>query len=480
MTHVRRPNVRLPASVIGGALLLLASAVVTPSLAQHPPTDFTAIVKQKMPAVVAVTTRQRVEERQQHAQSTPDDQQLPEFFRRYFGERSSPEQQQPRQGLGSGFVISTDGYVVTNNHVIEDADDIHVAFGENTPVPARLVGRDPATDVAVLKIDPQPNMAVTTWGNSDAAEPGSWVIAIGSPFGLGGTVTVGVVSARSRDIQSGPLDDYIQTDAAINLGNSGGPLFNARGEVIGVNTAIFSPVGANIGIGFAVPSRTAQSVAEQLIRTGRVERGYVGLRLQEMTPAIAQALGRPDDTGVLVASVEPGGPAEKAGIKTGDVITRIANQAVERPRDLSRAVAGLKPGTQARMTVVRGGNTQEITVAVGQRQEEQPTQTGAMQGPGAADGKRLGLALAPIDETGRQRLGADTTGVLVQQVQPDSPAAANGIRAGDVIVAANNHDVTRPSDVAEEWTRAQLEKKPLLLRVKRDGHYVFVAVTAQS
>jgi serine protease Do len=366
---------------------------------------------------------------------------------------------------------------VTNNHVIEDAEDIHVAFGDNAPVPAKLVGRDPSTDIAVLKIDPQPSMAVTAWGDSDAAEPGSWVIAIGSPFGLGGTVTVGVVSARSRDIRSGPLDDYIQTDAAINRGNSGGPLFNARGEVIGVNTAIFSPVGANIGIGFAVPSRTAQTVAEQLIRTGRVERGYVGLRLQELTPAIAQALGRPDDKGALVASVEPGGPAEKAGIKTGDVIIRIGAEAVERPRDLSRAVAGLKPGTQARLTLVRGGATQEVTVAVGQRQEEQPSQTGALQGPDSG-GKRLGVALAPVDEALRQRLGADAAGVLVQQVEPNSPAAQNGIRPGDLIVAVNNRDVSRPSDVADEWTRAQRENKPILLRVKRDGQYLFVAVTA--
>ncbi|NBJ13473.1 Do family serine endopeptidase [Microvirga sp. SYSU G3D207] len=473
---------RLPAflrtGVIGGVLLLLASAVHVPSHAQPAPTDFTAIVKQKMPAVVAVTTRQRVEERRQRAQSTPDNQDLPELFRRFFEERSSPERLQPRQGLGSGFVISADGYIVTNNHVIEDADDIQVAFGENGPVPAKLVGRDPATDIAVLKIDPQPDMAVTTWGDSDAAEPGSWVIAIGSPFGLGGTVTVGVVSARSRDIQSGPLDDYIQTDAAINRGNSGGPLFNARGEVIGVNTAIFSPVGANIGIGFAVPSRTAQSVAEQLIRTGRVERGYVGVRLQEITPAIAQALGRSDDKGVLVASVEPGGPAEKAGIKTGDVIIRIGDQTVNSGRDLTRAVASLKPGTQARLTVVRGGTPQEVPVIVGQRPGDQ---TAALTGPQQdteADGKRLGVALAPIDEAARRQLGANVSGVLVQRVQPNSPASESGIRPGDVIVSANNRDVTEPADVAQAWSQAQKDKRPVLLRIMRDGQSLFVAVPA--
>jgi serine protease Do len=478
MTHPLL-RARLLGQVVAGSLIAAALVTAAPALAQQPPvpTDFTAIVRQKMPAVVAITTKQRVEEQQQQAQALPEDLPFREFFRRYYDERTNPRERQPRQSLGSGFVISSDGYIVTNNHVIEDAAEIQVVFGERNNVPARLVGRDPATDIAVLKVDPQPNMEVTTWGDSDAAAPGSWAIAIGSPFGLGGTVTVGVVSARARDIRSGPFDDYIQTDAAINRGNSGGPLFNARGEVIGVNTAIFSPVGANIGIGFAVPSRTAQAVADQLIRTGQVERGYVGLRLQEMTPAIAQALGRPDDKGVLVASVEPGGPAEKAGIRTGDVITRIGNEAVERPRDLTRAVAGLKPGTQARLTVVRGGGTQEVTVAVGQRQEEQPTQTGALQGPGTG-GKRLGVALAPVDEAVRQRLGADATGVLVQQVQPNSPAAENGLRPGDLIVAVNNRDISRPSDVAEEWTRAQREKKPLLLRVKRDGQYLFVAVTA--
>ncbi len=477
MPHDRRLSAHIRAGLVGGVLVLLASTASAPVLAQQVPTDFTAIVREKMPAVVAITTKQRVEEQQQ-AQSIPEDMPFQEFFRRYFEEqRPNPEQQQPRQALGSGFVISPDGYIVTNNHVVEDATEIHVVFGERNNVPAKLVGRDPSSDIAVLKVDPQPNMAVAAWGNSDAAEPGSWVIAIGSPFGLGGTVTVGVVSARSRDIHSGPFDDYIQTDAAINRGNSGGPLFNARGEVIGVNTAIFSPVGANIGIGFAVPSRTAQTVADQLIRTGHVERGYVGLRLQEITPAIAQALGRPDQKGVLVASVEPGGPAEKAGVKTGDVITRIGDQTVEGARDLSRTVAGMKPGMQTRLTVVRGGSPQDVTVTVGQRPDEQASQAGAPQGADTS-GKRLGVALAPVDEAARQKLGPDATGVLVQRVEPNSPAAENGIRPGDLIVSANNHEVTQASDVAEEWARAQKDKKPILLRIKRDGQYLFVAVAA--
>jgi serine protease Do len=373
-------------------------------------------------------------------------------------------------------VISADGHIITNNHVVEDADEINVVFGENSPVPARLIGRDPATDIAVLKVDPQPNMTVATWGDSDAAEPGSWAIAIGSPFGLGGTVTVGVVSARSRDIRSGPYDDYIQTDASINRGNSGGPLFNARGEVIGVNTAIFSPAGINIGIGFAVPSKTAQSVADQLIRTGRVERGYVGLRLQELTPALAQAMGLQNDDGVLVASVEPGGPAERAGVRTGDVVTRFNGQPVEGGRALSRAVAAARPGSQAQMTVVRDGGTQELTVSIGQRPGEQGTRRSALETQ--EGGKRLGVALSPIPEAARGQFGLEpgTSGVLIQRIEPNSPASESGLREGDVIVSANNQPVADPSDVGEAWAEAQRQKKPILLRVRRDDQYLFVAV----
>ncbi len=467
-------NSSLMRYVFAGVLSVLALAP-PPAAAQQVPADFTAVVKEKMPAVVAITTKQRVEEQEQ-AQALPDDLPFREFFRRYYGERLEPRRQQPRQALGSGFLISSDGHIITNNHVVEDAAEIHVVFGDRTNVPATLVGRDPATDIAVLKIDPRPNMAIATWGDSDAAEPGSWAIAIGSPFGLGGTVTVGVVSARSRDIRSGPYDDYIQTDASINRGNSGGPLFNARGEVIGVNTAIFSPSGVNIGIGFAVPSNSARAVADQLIRTGRVERGYVGLRLQEITPAIAQALGRPDDKGVLVASVEPGGPADKAGFRSGDVITRFDGNPVESGRELSRAVAATKPGTQAPVTVVRDGSPQELTITIGQRSEEQAARSTAPDR--TDDGKRLGLALSPIPEAARGQLGLEpgTTGVLVQRVDPNSPAAEAGLRQGDVIVSANNQPVSAPADVAKAWTDVQGQKRPILLRVKRDDQYLFVAI----
>jgi len=458
-------------------LLLALMLSPLPGAAQQAPADFTAVVKQKMPAVVGITTRQRVEQQEQ-AQAIPDDLPFREFFRRHFDERSAPRQRQPRQALGSGFVISADGHIITNNHVVEDADEIQVVFGERNNVPATLVGRDPATDIAVLKVEPQPNMAMASWGDSDAAEPGSWVIAIGSPFGLGGTVTVGVVSARSRDIRSGPYDDYIQTDASINRGNSGGPLFNARGEVIGVNTAIFSPSGVNIGIGFAVPSRTAQWVADQLIRTGRVERGYIGVRLQELTPNIAQALGRPNQKGVLVASVEPGGPADKASVKTGDVITHFSGQPVESGRDLSRAVAAIKPGTQVPFTISRDGRPMEMTIAIGERSDQQTVAARGLEGP--EGGKRLGVALSPIPETARGQLGLDpgVSGVLVQRVDPNSPAAESGLRPGDVIVTANNNPVQEPADVANAWAQAQKDKKPVLLRVRREDQYLFLAIGA--
>jgi serine protease Do len=467
----------LPACTEGWALLkvgvlsilaALVAVVPSPLSAQNAPPDFTAIVRQQLPAVVAIMTRQMAEEQ---ALAAPDDLPFGDLFRRFYGDPRGL-QQRPRTSLGSGFVISAEGHVVTNNHVVGNASEVQVVFPDKTTVAARLVGRDPSTDIAVLKIEPRPNMAVARWGNSDAIEPGAWVIAIGSPFGLGGTVTVGVLSARSRDIQAGPFDDFLQTDASINQGNSGGPLFDAAGAVIGVNTAIVSPVGANVGIGFAVPSRTAQAVTEQLIQSGRVERGYLGVRVQEVTPALAQALRLREPKGALVAAVEPGSPAERAGIRTGDVITAYAGRTIESPRDLTRTVAAQKAGTQAPLTVQRGGVTRELTVALGQRSEE-AAESGPLPGP--ESGRRLGMVLAPLDEATRRRLGVEK-GVVVQRTEPNSTAAESGIRPGDIIVAANDRDVAQPADIVDEWTKARRDNRPLLLRIRRDGQYLFVAV----
>ncbi|TIM48880.1 MAG: Do family serine endopeptidase [Mesorhizobium sp.] len=460
---------RLCAGLIAGTLMLSAGGFA-PLAAQEIPNDFTAIVREKIPAVVAITTKQIIQD-----QAT-----LGDFLSPFGSPGLGPAQPQVREALGSGFVISPGGYIVTNNHVVADAGEIHVVFSDKETLPAQLVGRDPATDLAVLKIDPRSNMTTTAWGDSDAVQPGAWTIAIGSPFGLGGTVTVGVLSARSRDINAGPYDDFLQTDASINRGNSGGPLFNARGEVIGVNTAIVSPTGGSIGIGFAVPSRTARNVVDQLIRTGRIERGFIGVRLQEITPSIAEALGIPGK-GALVASVEPGSPAEQAGIQAGDVITRFNGKDIQSVHDLTLAAASQKPGTKTTLTRNRGGSQQEIALTIGQRNDEEQ-QTSAVPKSETADA-RLGLSLSPIPDEARQQLGLqpDTTGVFVQEVAPNSLAAENGFQPGDVIVSASNRDVTQPSDIEEEWARSRQQNKPILFRVSRQGQSLFVAVaTAKS
>ncbi|GEP07956.1 Do family serine endopeptidase [Methylobacterium oxalidis] len=458
--------------------LAIAAVAMPPghATAQPPaaPIDFTTIVRQKMPAVVAILTKQMIELQDQDASEATT---LEELLRRRFGGRRGGGIERPaRTSLGSGFVISRDGYIVTNNHVIGNAAEIHVRLADKTDLPAKLIGRDPATDVAVLKIEPPAGLTVASWGDSDRMEPGAWTIAIGSPFGLGGTVTVGVLSARSRDIQAGPYDDYLQTDAAINQGNSGGPLFNAAGEVIGVNTAIFSPSGGSVGIGFAVPSRTAQAVAEQIIQTGRVERGFVGLRLQEITSAIAQALGRSGTEGALIAGVEPGGPAEKAGVMVGDIVTALNGKQVQSGRDLSRRIAALKPGTSVTLDVIRENKTHSFSIKLGHRDGGPPaSQTGMSELDGS---RRLGLVLAPVPDEARIQLGltANTPGVLVQRVDPGSPAAEGGMQPGDVIVSVNNQAAREPPDVARAWSEAQKQGKPVLCGLLRGGRFIFVAI----
>jgi serine protease Do len=452
----------------------------TPAAAQQLPNDFTAIVKQMSPSVVAITPRRSVE--QEGSQIDP--QQLPPPLREFFGRRSemmpgvpivpTPRPRQAR-ALGSGFFVSEDGYIVTNSHVIAEVDEIEVLFGDGETRSAEVVGADPASDLAVLRIEPGVEVTVAPWGDSDAMQPGAWAIAIGSPFGLGGTVTVGVLSARSRDIRTGPYDDFLQTDAAINQGNSGGPLFNDAGEVIGVNTAIFSPTGASVGISFAVPSRTAKRVVEQLIETGVVERGFLGVRLQELTPALARAFGIDDEEGAVVVSVDARSPASVAGLAAGDVILRFGEEPVGGPRELSRLVADVAPSTQVPVIIRRDGEDMQIDVTIGLRDTAKPPGTGATPEPEDA---MLGLALSPLPEVMQRQLGLDpdTRPAVVQRVEPGGPAAEAGMLPGDVIVQVDNRPLEGPGDVATAWRTARQGERPLLMRVLRDGNPLFIAI----
>lgn len=451
--------------ITAGTVLAIICASPGPAHPQQGPADFTQIVARMSPAVVGITSTREVEQQQPRFDMLP-----PPLAERFRDQMPSARR---AQALGSGFLISREGHIVTNNHVVQKATEIEVLLSDGTTRAAELVGNDPATDIAVLKIGSIQDMAVASWGDSDAILPGAWTIAIGSPFGLGGTVTVGVLSARSRDIHSGPYDDYLQTDASVNRGNSGGPLFDANGEVIGVNTAIVSPSGGNIGIGFAVPSRTAQRVVDQLIETGTVERGYIGVRLQEISQSLARALNLEDQNGALIAQVESGGPAEIAGLQEGDVIVAFAGQPVEGPRTLSFAVAEQKPGEEVSVTIRRDGEEMTLPMTLAARDSDagstEPTE------PETAEGDRLGLALSPVPDALRGSLEIEG-GLVVQRVQPESPAERAGLQQGDVILQAQNTPVAAVSDLASAWNAAREEETPLLLRIMRKETSLFIAV----
>ncbi len=398
--------------------------------------------------------------------------------------RSGRPEAQPRKAtsLGSGFIIDPAGYVVTNNHVIADADEITVIFHDDTRLKATVVGRDKRTDLAVLKVKTDKRLPSVQFGDSDASRVGDWVVAIGNPFGLGGTVTAGIVSARGRDINSGPYDDFIQTDASINRGNSGGPMFNLDGKVIGINTAIFSPSGGSVGIGFAIPSATAQPVIAQLIKHGQVRRGWLGVHIQAVTDEIAETLGLAKSSGALVASVIEGGPAEKGKIEAGDVILKFDGKTVSAMRKLPRIVAETEVGKTVDVLVWR--NNEEITlgVAVGELEEPEVEVAAKTSKGGSAKTrtvKALGLTLSRVTEAlkGRYKLDKTVKGVVVTEVREDGPAAEKGIRAGDVIVEVSQEEVVSPAKVAEKVKEAKKAgRKSVLLLLEGQGGLRFVAL----
>ncbi len=404
-----------------------------------------------------------------------------DLFRHFFD--GSPEQRPDFGGtpqtraMGSGFIIDASGYVVTNHHVIDAGNTITVKLNDGSQYAAEVVGADPKTDLALLKIDADKPLPFVSFGESDLARVGDWVVAIGNPFGLGGTATTGIISARGRDIQSGPFDDYIQIDAPINRGNSGGPLFDTSGRVVGVNTAIYSPNGGSVGIGFAIPSAMVKSVIEQLRAEGRVERGWLGVTIQPVDDDVANSLAMVKPQGALVAGVTTDSPAAKAGLRPGDVILSFNGKEVEQMKDLPWLVADVKAGKKVKMEVWRDGKERTLKAII-QSTPEQDARRASANNPDKLSAGKLGLKLAAISPDLRQRyrIPSDTKGVLILEVAPNSPANAKGLRAGDVISMVGQTRVDNPEDVVREVKKASSKSKTILLLVQREDRGQFVAL----
>ena len=479
-----------------GLAFLLALLGAGSAQARGAPDSFADLAERLLPSVVNIQVTQTAKAGgQQGQQRPPVIPQLPpgspfeDFFKDFFDrQQREGRRSRPVAAVGSGFVIAAEGLVVTNNHVIDEADEITVITKDGTKLKAEVVGTDPETDVAVLRVDPASEgikLTPISWGDSDDSRVGDWVLAIGNPLGLGGTVTAGIISARGRDIRAGRYDDFIQTDAPINKGNSGGPLFNMDGEVIGINTAIFSQSGGSIGIGFSVPANLAIHVVEQLVEFGRTKRGWLGVNIQTVTEEIAEGLGLDDPSGALVARVIEEGPAQKAGIQAGDVILKFDEKKIGEMRELPRIVAETKVGANVEVEVWRKGEIKELTVALGELEtaEEQLAALDPSERDRPvpqADVSSLGMTLSQMTPELRQQYNIqdDVKGVVVTEVDEESAAGEKGIRAGDVIVEVGQEEVDKPDEVAEKIEKEQEsnKRKTVLLLVQRAGDLMFVAV----
>jgi serine protease Do len=460
------------------ALALAFALLAVPTLAQARPVpdSFADLVDRLSPAVVAVSTEQVVAAPQVPFEFPPGSP-FGEFFRRFFGTPGNGEMpEQRRMAGGSGFIIDADGYIVTNNHVIANADTITVTLQDTTEFEARVIGTDPSTDVALIKIDTEESLPTVTWGDSDAVRVGDWTLAIGNPFGLYGSVTAGIISARARTLNAGPYDDFFQTDASINPGNSGGPLFDIAGEVIGINTAIVSPSGGNVGIGFAIPSALAQPIIKQIREHGRPIRGWLGVQIQGVTEDLASGLGVEEAYGALVAKVSADSPAERAGLETGDLIVGYRGNRVEDPRALARMVAATPVGADVEVEIVRAGERQTIPVTIAEL--EQTAAATPERGAPAPGETHLGLSLAPLTPDLAERYGIDpgTGGVLVVGVKTGSAGDRAGIQPGDVIVEMGQHPVHGTGDIAAALDEAQRAKRDaVLILIERRGEPLFLA-----
>ncbi len=475
-TFGRRSGTALSALVLAAGLAFAAPA---PVLAFGAPESFAELAEKISPSVVNITTSSVVSGPAGGGPLVPEGSPFEDFFED-FGDPEGGAQRS--EALGSGFVISEDGYIVTNNHVIEGADEITIEFFGGEKLPAKLVGTDPKTDIALLKVEAGKPLAFVTFGNSDLMRVGDWVVAMGNPLGQGFSVSAGIVSARNREL-SGTYDDYLQTDAAINRGNSGGPLFNIDGQVIGVNTAILSPNGGSIGIGFSMASNVVTKVVDQLKEFGETRRGWLGVRIQDVTEDIAESMGLVEAKGALVTDV-PDGPSKDAGILAGDVITMFNGQPVDDAGDLTRRVADAPVGEAVPVVVLRDGKTETLQVTLGRREEAEatPAPASADAPPAPKEMDLLGLTLAPLDDELRGQLGlaAGDEGLVVLKVDPASEAATKGLSSGDLITEAGQARVTRLQDLEDRVAEAkEAGRKSILLLVRRGGDPRFVALTVE-
>ena len=497
----------LGSAFVTGQMVRAAGPVIdTPLSTANAPASFSTLAKKVSPAVVNVAAEHSgsgdssTVMRRNGPMPFPPGSPFDEFFRRFFDEHGqgqsfgqgdqndqdqddedapAPHSGQKSQALGSGFFIDAEGHVVTNNHVVDGADKIKIILNDGSSYDAEVVGRDVKTDLALLKAKVDKPISYVNLGDSDKAEVGDWVVAVGNPFGLGGTVTAGIISARGRDIHSGPYDDFLQIDAPINRGNSGGPLFDLTGQVIGVNTAIYSPNGGSVGIGFAIPSSIVKTVVADLKSAGHVDRGWLGVSIQPVTPDLAESLGLEKSQGALVAEVVADGPAAKAGLKQRDVILSVGNTAIDDVRGLVRQVAGLPQGQKVDVAIWRDGAKRTIPVTVGATPNEQAVASIDKKSSKVAPTARLGLAVAPMTAEAKNRYGIKnaTAGVVVVDVTGDGPAAEAGIRPGDVIVKAGDKAIENPQALSQAVDAAATEsKKSVLLMVERQGQPLFVAV----
>jgi serine protease Do len=485
-------QVRRPALATVAAAAMVLPTLSTSSFARGPD-GISDVAERVIDAVVNISTSQKVEARNTPMPQLPNDPQLDELFRDFFNRRGQNDPQNRERGprrvnsLGSGFVIDAAGIVVTNNHVIAEADEITVILNDGTRLKAELIGKDQKTDLALLRVKPDKPLKAVKFGDSEKLRLGEWVIAIGNPFSLGGTVTAGIVSARNRDINSGPYDNYIQTDASINRGNSGGPLFNLEGEVVGVNTAIISPSGGSIGIGFAVPSKTALPVIDQLKQFGETRRGWLGVRIQQVTDEIAESLKISPPRGALVAGIDDKGPAKPAGIEPGDVIIKFDGKDIKEMRDLPRVVADTPIGKQTPVIIIRKGKEETKTVTLGRLEDGEKVAAADPKGDAAPDKgvvkKTLGIELANMSDDLRKRykIKDSVKGVVITGIDANSPAADKRLSAGDVIVEIAQEAVANADDLQSKIDKLKKDgrKSALMLVAGADGELRFVALSLQ-